>query len=163
MELGPGPTPAEVVARLGGEADPREALLELAAGAVAKRAAADRARADVMAAVRVLFKAHVLSRRLADQPLDPTAWYRMTLHRTCDLLCCVGGQHTTPPPNTIRYRLGNTHAAGMRALGRARPEAGEADAPLVRELGHAMRFANAAYGFAAGIAIGSAVILTENR
>ena len=55
VELGPGPTPAEVVARLGGEADPREALLELAAGAVAKRAAADRARADVMAAVKGYF------------------------------------------------------------------------------------------------------------
>ena len=53
--------------------------------------------------------------------------------------------------NTIRYRLGNTHAAGMRALGRARPEVGEAEAPLVRELGHAMRFANAAHGSAAGI------------
>ena len=81
VELGPGPTPAGVAVRLGGEADPRAALLGLEAGTAAKRAAADRARAGMLAAVRVLFKAHVLSRRLADQPLDPTAWCRMTPHR----------------------------------------------------------------------------------
>jgi hypothetical protein len=71
--------------------------------------------------VKDLMKAHVLSRPLSAQPMDPTAW----------------------------YRLSNTHRDEMALCYGRRPPVTDADAPILADLARAMRFANGAYGLAA--------------
>ena len=121
VELGEGPTPPDVAAQLGTESDPREALQILEADVKINEAEEKAAAAQVHETVRMLFKTHVRSRDLSETPLDPTAW----------------------------IRLANIHKKEMAALAQRRPAVGPEDAPLIADLAVAMRFANAAYGFAA--------------
>eukprot|EP01051_Picozoa_sp_SAG22_P010007 SAG22_NODE_874_length_6717_cov_3.925808_1_plen_621_part_00 len=122
-ELADNPTPPEVAAQIGAEADPAGGVAALKLQYKVEKAAKKVAEREVLAAILTMFKKHVVSRSLADQPMDPTAW----------------------------YRLSNTHAAQMATLCKTRPlaTAADDDIALIRELAVGIKLANAAYGFAA--------------
>ena len=136
VDLGAGAAPP-AACELSQEKAPAEAVAALEL----ELATTDEARAEVSEVVRELFRAHVLSRSLADIPLDPSAV----------------------------YRVASKHRTEMRqAWERGRPvaaEPGGADAELLRELGVGMRFANAAYGYAQGMmrTVSSNVRMHANR
>ena len=137
VDLSAGAAPPAACERLGQEKAPAEAVAALEL----ELATTDEARAEVSEVVRELFRAHVLSRSLADIPLDPSAVYR------------VASKHKT-----------EMHQAWERGRPVA-AEPGGADAELLRELGIGMRFANAAYGYAQGMmrTVSSNVRMHANR
>ena len=122
VATGPGAAPAELAAQLG---DSTVSLLDAIADLEQMREAEEAAEKEhtkrVLGVVLDLTKTHVFGRRFADQPLDPTAW----------------------------YRLAKTHSVDWCQTIERRPPVTDAEVPLLRDLVRAMRFANGAYGFAA--------------
>lgn len=122
VATGASDTPADLSPQLGdGSASLLDAIANLEQTREAERAAESEHSKRVMAVVRDLTKTHVLGRPFKDQPLDPTAW----------------------------YRLANTHSFQWCHTMEKRPAVTDADALILRDLVRAMRFANGAYGFAA--------------
>ncbi len=122
VATGDGPTPTEVSERLGdGTVSIMDAIAELEQTRKDEREAEKQHVQQVMDVVLGLTKTHVLGRKFSDQPLDPTAW----------------------------YRLSNTHAVRTCQTMEKRPAVTDGDVLLLRDLVRAMRFANGAYGFAA--------------
>ena len=122
VATGPGPTPVGVSMRLGdGSSSLLDGIAELEQTREAERAAEMSHHSAVMGVVRDLTKTYILGRRFADQPLDPTAW----------------------------YRLASTHSIEWCQTMVKRPAVTDSDSVILRDLVRAMRFANGAYGFAA--------------
>eukprot|EP01051_Picozoa_sp_SAG22_P012687 SAG22_NODE_1341_length_4687_cov_1.078030_6_plen_409_part_01 len=122
VATGAAPTPTEVSERLGdGTASIMDAIAELEQTRKDEREAEKEHAKQVMDVVWGLTKTHVLGRKFSDQPLDPTAW----------------------------YRLSKTHAVRTCQTMEKRPAVTDDDLLLLRDLVRAMRFANGAYGFAA--------------
>ena len=137
VTMGPDPTPEPVAAELGDDCSLLTAISDLAQTREAEKAAKKEHTHQVMGVVKALTKTHVLSRSIKDQPMDPTAW----------------------------YRLSNTHSAELSQTMAQRPPVTDADAAILRDLVRAMRFANGAYGYAAEqmVTIGSNVKMHTAR
>jgi hypothetical protein len=124
VATGAGSTPADTATRLGGgeTASLLGALSDLEVLRGQEITLKKEHTAAVMGVVKTLTRTHVLSRSLSQQPMDPTAW----------------------------YRLSNTHRDEMAAQFGARPPVTDEDAPILADLVRAMRFANGAYGTVGG-------------